>query len=153
MLRAILNKSWRQHPTKPQLYGYLPPIMKTIKIRRTRHAGHCWRSKDQLISDVLWWALSHGRAKAVRPIRAFIEQLCVDTWCSAENLRKWWTIWRGGERGSGISTLMAGYDNDDIYIYIYIYIGFFFNGTSTSVDHLLRTKVEIQNNHSLQNIV
>ena len=24
MLRAILNKSWRQHPTKHQLYGHLP---------------------------------------------------------------------------------------------------------------------------------
>ena len=41
MLRAILNKSWRQHPTKNQLYGHLPPIMKTIQVRRTRHAGHC----------------------------------------------------------------------------------------------------------------
>ena len=30
MLRAIVNKSWRQHPTKHQLYGHLPPIMKTI---------------------------------------------------------------------------------------------------------------------------
>ena len=38
MLRAILNKSWRQHPTSHQLYGYLPPITKTIKDRRTRHA-------------------------------------------------------------------------------------------------------------------
>ena len=28
MLRAILNKSWRQHLTKPQLYGHLPPITK-----------------------------------------------------------------------------------------------------------------------------
>ena len=36
MLRAILNKSWRQHPTKQQLYGHLPPITKTIKIWRTR---------------------------------------------------------------------------------------------------------------------
>ena len=26
MLRAILNKSWRQHLTKHQLYGHLPPI-------------------------------------------------------------------------------------------------------------------------------
>ena len=26
MLRAILNKSWRQHPTRHQLYGHLPPI-------------------------------------------------------------------------------------------------------------------------------
>ena len=37
MLRAILKKSWRQHPTKPQLYSHLPPITKTIKFRRTRH--------------------------------------------------------------------------------------------------------------------
>ena len=42
ILRAVLNKSWRQHPTKHQLYGHLPPIMKTIQVRRTRHAGHCW---------------------------------------------------------------------------------------------------------------
>ena len=39
MLRAILNKSWRQHPTKHQLYGHLPPITKTIQVTRTRHAG------------------------------------------------------------------------------------------------------------------
>ena len=53
MLRAILNRSRSQHPTKQQLYGLLPPITKTIQIRRIRHAGHCWRSRDELISDVL----------------------------------------------------------------------------------------------------
>ena len=53
MLRAILNKSWRQHPTRHQLYGHLPPITKTIQVKRARHAGHCWRSKDELVSDVL----------------------------------------------------------------------------------------------------
>ena len=53
MLRAILNCSWRQHLTKQQLYGHLPPITKTIQIRRTIHAGHSWRNKDDLISDVL----------------------------------------------------------------------------------------------------
>ena len=47
MLRAILNKSWRQHPTRHQLYGHLPPIMKTIQVRGARHAGHCWRSKGR----------------------------------------------------------------------------------------------------------
>ena len=46
MLRAILNKSWRQHPTRHQIYGHLPPITKTIQVRRARHVGHCWRSKD-----------------------------------------------------------------------------------------------------------
>ena len=53
ILRAILNKSRRQHPTRHQLYGHLPPITKTTQVRRTRHAGHCWRSRDELISDVL----------------------------------------------------------------------------------------------------
>ena len=32
MLRVILNKSWRQHPTKHQLYGHLPPITKLSKL-------------------------------------------------------------------------------------------------------------------------
>ena len=54
-LRAILNKSWRQHPTRHQLYGHLHPIMKTIQVRQTRHAGHCWRSRDEIIRDVLLW--------------------------------------------------------------------------------------------------
>ena len=63
ILRAILNKSWRQHPTKQSLYGHLPPITKTIQVRRTRHAVHSGRSKDVLISDVFLWTPSHGRAK------------------------------------------------------------------------------------------
>ena len=86
MLRAILNKSWRQHPTKHQLYGHLPPITKTIQVRRTRHAGHCWRSRDQLISDVLLWTPTHCRAKAERPARTYIQQLCEDTGCCPEDL-------------------------------------------------------------------
>ena len=79
MLRAILNKSWRQQPTKQQLYGHLPPIMKTIQVRRTRHAGHCGKSRDELISDILQWTPSYGRAKAGRPARTYIQQLCADT--------------------------------------------------------------------------
>ena len=86
MLWAILNKSWRQHPTRHQLYGHLPPIMKTIKVRRTRHAGHCWRSRDELIRDVLLWTPTYGRAKAGWPAQTYIQQLCEDTGCSPEDL-------------------------------------------------------------------
>ena len=78
MLRAILNKSWQQHPTRRQLYGHLPPITKTIQVRRTRHAGHCWRCKDELISDVLLWTPAYSQA--------YIQQLCEDTGCSPEDL-------------------------------------------------------------------
>ena len=97
MLRAILNKSWRQHPTRHQLYGSLLPITKTIQVRRTRHARHCWRSRDELISDVLLWTPIYSRAKAGRPARTYIHQLCEDTGCSPEDLpeamndrEKWW---------------------------------------------------------------
>ena len=86
MLRAILNKSWRQHPTRHQLYGHLPTNTKTIKSRRTRHAGHCWRSTDELISDILLWTPTYGQAKAGRPARTYIQQLCEDTGCGPEDL-------------------------------------------------------------------
>ena len=85
MLRAILNKSWRQYPTRHQLYGHLPPITKTMQVRRTRHAGHCWRSKDELISDVLLWTPAYGQAKAGR---TYIQQPWEDTGCNPEDLLK-----------------------------------------------------------------
>ena len=76
MLQDILNKSWRQYPTKHQLYGHLPPIMKTIQVRWTRHAGYCWRSRDELISDVLLWTPTYDWAKVGRPAQTYIQQLC-----------------------------------------------------------------------------
>ena len=85
MLRAILNESWWQHPTRHQLYGHLPPITKTIQVRRTRHAGHNWRSKDELMSDVLLWIPTYGRTKAGRPARTYLQQLCEDTGLSPED--------------------------------------------------------------------
>ena len=111
MLRAILNKSWKQHPTKQQLYGYLVPISKQIKIRRTKHVGHCWGSKDELISDVLQWSLSHGRSSVDLPKRTYLQQLCMDT----GDCWKRWMIETNGARESGKSFLAMWHD---IYIYI-----------------------------------
>ena len=51
-----------------------------------KDAGHCWRSRDELIRDVLLWAPTHGRAKAGRPARTYIQQLCEDTGCCPEDL-------------------------------------------------------------------
>ena len=74
------------HSTKHQLYGHLPPITKTIQFRRTTHARHCWRKKDELTSDVLLWTPTYGRAKSGRPARTYIQQLCEDMGCSPEDL-------------------------------------------------------------------
>ena len=118
ILRAILNKSWLQHSTKHQLYGQLPPITKSIQVRQTRHAGHCWRSKDELISDVLLWNLTYGRAKEGRPARTYIQQLSEDSGCSPEDLPEAMNDkekWRERDRDIRAS-------GTTWYIYIYIYI-------------------------------
>ena len=80
----VTQECCEQHPTKHQLYGHLPPITKTIQVRRTRHTGHCWRSRDELISDLLQWTPTYGRSKAGRPAQTYIQQLCEDTGCSPE---------------------------------------------------------------------
>ena len=126
MLRAILNKSWWQHPTKHQLYGHLPPITKTIQVRRTRHAGECWRSRDELISDVLLWTshmagqkqddqLEHTSSGYVR-IRDVALKTC----------QRRWTIGRSGERGSGISVLAVRHDDDDDWMVLVFFSNFQF---------------------------
>ena len=97
MLWAILNKFWRHHPTKQQLYSHLPPITTTIKVRRTRHVGQCWRSRDELISDVPRWTSSHGRTKARRSSRTYMQQLYEDKGCSPEDRPEAmndWEEWR-----------------------------------------------------------
>ena len=55
ILCTVLNKFWKQHPIKQWLYGHLPLISQTIKVRWTKHAEHCWRIRNKLISEVLLW--------------------------------------------------------------------------------------------------
>ena len=115
MLRAILNKSWRQHPTRHQVYGHLPPIMKTIQVRRTRHAGHSWRRRDELISDILLWTPTYGWAKAGHPAWTYIQQRCEDTGCSPEDLPE---VMNYREK-EGQGYLCQRHDMMIIYIYIH----------------------------------
>ena len=107
MLRAVLNKSWRPYLSKQQLYGHVPPITKTIKTRLTRHAGHTWRSKNELLSHILLWTPSHGQAKAGQSARTYIQQLY-----ARKTSRERWTIEMGGQE-SGRSLLAAWKDDDD----------------------------------------
>ena len=86
MLRAVLNKYWMQQPTKQQLYCYPPPITKTIPVRRTRHEGHCWRRKHDLINGILLWTPLHRQTKAGRPAGTYIHKFSADTRYSLEDL-------------------------------------------------------------------
>ena len=86
MLRAALNVSWKDHMTNKELYGSMVPISLTIKEQRMRFAGHVWRNKEELASDVLLWKPTHGRQEPGRPRRTFIDQLADDTGCKAQEL-------------------------------------------------------------------
>ena len=117
---ARCGKSWRQHPTQQLLYDHLPPITRTIQVRRIRHVGKCWSRRDELIGVILLWTSSH----LGRPARTYIQQLCADTRCSPEDLPE-----AMGDRDGWqerVRDIRAGGrhddDDDDGYIDIYIYI-------------------------------
>ena len=67
MLCTLLNKTWKQHPTKQQLFSNLPPLSRTIQIGETKLTGDCKRSKDELKSVFLLWTPTHEQSR--RPVR------------------------------------------------------------------------------------
>ena len=75
---CVLNKPWKQHPTKPQPYNHLPPTWKTILVT---HTGHSWRSRDEAISKVLWTP-THVHTSVGRLAKTYILQVCADNICS-----------------------------------------------------------------------
>ena len=106
MLRAILYKSRRQHPTKQQLYGHLLPITKTIQVRRTRHVGHWWRSRDELISDIL--LPPHlDKQKQEDQIGIILNNSVPIQDAALKTYSKRWTIEKGGGIWSWRSGLMV----------------------------------------------
>ena len=86
MLRAALNKSWRDHLTNKELYANIPRISSTLKQQRLRFAGHCWRNKDELAGDVLLWEPTHGSRKRGRPMITYINQIENDSEYTKEEL-------------------------------------------------------------------
>ena len=68
------KKTWRRDPRKDQVRESWENLL-SLRFQ-----------KDELISDVLLWTPTHGRAKAGRPARTYIQQLCEDTGCCPEDL-------------------------------------------------------------------
>ena len=102
MQHTVLYKSWKQHPCKKTkkkqwLYSHLFPISQTILVRQTKHAGYCWRSKNELINNILFWTPSDRHASVGWPAKTYIHQLFIGTgYCLQDIPRvvddrdKWW---------------------------------------------------------------
>ncbi|KAI8515423.1 hypothetical protein Bbelb_062360 [Branchiostoma belcheri] len=78
MLRAVLNKTWQQHPTKEELYGDIPAVSELIRQRRTGFAGHVYRNKAELASELILWEPKQGHSKPGRPRMTYIDLLAAD---------------------------------------------------------------------------
>ena len=84
---AVFNKSWKQHPAKEELYGNIPVISEIVRERRTKYAGHCYRSKDELVGDLLLWIPNHGHSSIGRPRRTYIDKLSNDVGMPVDDLK------------------------------------------------------------------
>ena len=84
ILEATTHKTAAVRPLTSQLKNHP---------RRTRHKGHCWRSKDELISDILVWTPRHGRATVDCPARIYSHQVYANIGVVLKTYREWWMIW------------------------------------------------------------
>ena len=93
---------------------YLIYTIYTIRVRWTRHARHCWRSRDELISDVLLWTPGQKQDDQLEHTHSSYMRIQV---VALRTCQRRWTIRRSGERGSGISMPVVWHDDEWIYTY------------------------------------
>ena len=99
MLRAILNKFWKQHPLQQQHYGHLSPISKNIQVRGANHMGHSRRNKDELSSNVPLWTLAYPRGSIGRLVITFTFTMCWHRMLFERPAwKERWVIWMVRER-------------------------------------------------------
>ena len=51
--------------------GHLPPISQIIQVRRKRHTGHCRRSNDKPLSNVLLCTATHGHTSVGQIVKIY----------------------------------------------------------------------------------
>ena len=110
-----LNNPWLvDMPKIPQFLFTLLLLLHLFIYLSPRHAGHCWRSKEELISDVFLWTPSNmveqkqdDQLEPPYSSSVWIRDVALKT------CQKRWMIGRSGERGLGMSVLAARHDDDD----------------------------------------
>ena len=55
LLKRVKNLNWRDHPTLQQIYDGLPRISSVLSARILSFAGHCFRAKGEVISELILW--------------------------------------------------------------------------------------------------
>ena len=79
MLRVVKNVTWQHRITNGVLYAGSPRISTTIRERRLRFSGHCWRSKNEVASDLFLWEPKYGKRSVGGQAHTFVDLLEADT--------------------------------------------------------------------------
>ena len=90
-LMAVAQECYEPYWTNPgsnipQNSSYTITYLPSLKPFKSVEQGHCWRSKGELISDILQWTPSHRWAGVGHPARTYLQQLCTNSGCSLEDL-------------------------------------------------------------------
>ena len=54
MLRVVKNVTWLERITNEVPCAEIPRVSITVRDRRLRLSGHCWRSKNEVVSDLVF---------------------------------------------------------------------------------------------------
>ena len=79
MPRVVKNVTWRQYITNEVFYVGLPRITTTVRERRLRFSGHCWNSKNKVVSDLVLLEPKHGKRSVGGQAGTFAYLLEADT--------------------------------------------------------------------------
>ena len=86
LLIVVKNVTWQQHITNEVINTGLPGISTTITERCLRFSGHCWRSTNEVVSDLVLCEPKHDKRSIGRQARTFVDLLEVDTWVPRDSL-------------------------------------------------------------------
>ena len=79
LLRSALGFTWKDHVSNKELYAEVPKATDTVKQKRLKLAGHCYRHPEEAASNLVLWTPNHGKRGRGRPARTFVQQLRDDT--------------------------------------------------------------------------
>jgi len=58
-----------------------------VRERRKKFAAHCFRSKEEIVGDLLLWRPNHGHSKVGKPRMTYIHQLTKDVGIPIEEIK------------------------------------------------------------------
>ena len=87
MIRVVENISWKDFVNNNTLYGDLPKVTDTLRVKCLRFAGHIWRG-NEVAKDLLFCEPTQGSRSRGRPAITYVDQFLSDTGLSKRDIQR-----------------------------------------------------------------